>query len=107
MSKVLEKASKMITAEARSMLCAIAGPRGWNDTREAWLARAARRLGFGHRRTKAIFYGEARVIRAEEWEHLNQEAAALAESAKARQGELHGLDLLARAASQARRQGAR
>ena len=96
MSKMLEKASKMVSAQARELLCAVAGPRGWNDTREAWLAKAARRLGFGHRRTKAIFYGEARVISAEEWMRLQDEFSALTRSAQQRQETLHELSILAR-----------
>jgi len=96
MSKVLEKASKVVSAQARDLLCAIAGPRGWNDTRQAWLAKAARRLGFGHRRTKAIFYGEARVISADEWCVLQETLAELTRSAAARQGTIHELEILAR-----------
>lgn len=96
MSKMLEKASKMVSAQARDLLCAIAGPRGWNDTREAWLARAARKLGFGHRRTKAIFYGEARSISADEWCVLQETMADLTRSAAARQGAINELSILAR-----------
>lgn len=91
MSTSLEMASA-----ARDLLCAIAGPRGWNDTRESWLAGAARKLGFGYRRTRAIFYGEARIIRAEEWQRLNDEFAALNASAERRRGMLDELEILAR-----------
>lgn len=101
MSKVLEKASKMVSAQAREMLCAIAGQRDWNDTRESWLARAARKLGFGHRRTKAIFYGEARVISADEWLRLNETLAALSKSAAARREEINDLQALSSAADAA------
>lgn len=107
MSKVLEKASKMVSAQAREMLCAIAGPRGWNDTRESWLAKAARRLGFGPRRTKAIFYGEARRISAEEWLRIESEFTALNESASRRLGAINELDLLARSSVEARREATR
>lgn len=107
MSKVLEKASKMVSAQAREMLCAIAGPRGWNDTRESWLAKASRRLGFGPRRTKAIFYGEARRISAEEWLRIESEFTALNESAARRLGAINELDLLARSSVEARREATR
>jgi hypothetical protein len=96
MSKRLEKVSEMICDEAKALLCAVAGPRGWNDTRDAWLSRVARRLGFGHRRAKAIFYGEARIIRAEEWKRLNEEFAALTRSAQQRRETLHDISILAR-----------
>lgn len=36
----------------------IAGPRLANDTRESWLARAARRAGITFRQCKALYYGE-------------------------------------------------
>jgi len=106
-SKVLETSAAMINAQAREMLATVAGQRGWSDTRESWLARAARRLGFGHRRTRAIFYGEARRITAEEWLRLTEEAEALKRSAAERQEALNDLDLLAGACASARREDAR
>jgi len=98
MSKVLQKACKelrVVTAEARSLVIEIAGPRQLGDTTESMLARAARRLGFQFARTSNIYRGRARIIRAEEWIRLNEEAAALRDSAKARREALHEIDLLA------------
>ncbi len=43
-----------------------------HDNRKSWLARAARSLGWGQRRTKALFYCEARVVTAAEWKTLNE-----------------------------------
>lgn len=37
---------------------AIAGPRMAGDTKESWLARAARRAGITFRQCKALYYGE-------------------------------------------------
>lgn len=110
MSKLSDKSSKdseMVTSEAQRLLCEVAGPRDWDGNRKSWLARAARKLGFSYTRTRSIFYGEARVIRAEEWIRLTEEAAALKKSAQQRQEALHELDLLARAAVAARREVAR
>lgn len=38
---------------------AIAGPLLASDTRESWLARAARQAGISFRQCKALYYGEA------------------------------------------------
>ena len=50
-----------VAAEARSMVAAIAGERGWGDTRESWIGKAALRLGFSYPRTRSIFYGRAKL----------------------------------------------
>ena len=43
----------------RHEIAIVAGPREWGDTRESWLARAARRVGTVPFRTmKALWYGE-------------------------------------------------
>src|SRR5436190_20419068 len=42
----------------RDLVAAVAGPRSWSDTRQSWLARAARRAGISYRQTKALFYEE-------------------------------------------------
>ena len=98
---------KMVSTDARELLCGVAGPRSWSDTRDSWLARAARRLGFSFARTRNIFYGRARIIRAEEWMRLNEEFTALNESAARRLGALHDLDSMARSISEARREVSR
>lgn len=108
--KVLQSSCKglqVVVIEAQQMLKEVAGPRAWSDTRQSWLARAARRLGFSYARTSNIYYGRARIIRAEEWIRLNDEAEQLKKSAQQRQEALHDLDLLARAAVAARGEAAR
>lgn len=42
------------------------------DNRKSWLAGVARALGWNQRRTKALFYCEARVVTADEWRTLNE-----------------------------------
>ena len=46
--------------EMRSAIATLAGERRWHDTRESWLAGAARKAGISYRQAKAFFYGEAR-----------------------------------------------
>lgn len=53
-----------LAAELREDLAVLAGPRDAHDTRESWLARAARRAGVSLRQAKAIYYGESRDPRA-------------------------------------------
>lgn len=100
-SKVSDQLSKRrtvnINAEARDMLWAVCPP-GIHDNRKSWLARAARLLGFGHRRTKAIFYCEARVITAHEWRVLNERLDALKNAEKRHGEQTHELELAYRSA---------
>ncbi len=84
-----------IAADARAMVAAAAGERAWGDTRESWLAKAARRLRFTYPRTRSIFYQRA-VVTAEEWCVLQETMASLTRSAAARQGEINDLQILAR-----------
>lgn len=42
----------------RELVALVAGPRSWTDTRESWIARAARRAGISYRQAKSLFYGE-------------------------------------------------
>jgi hypothetical protein len=90
------KESQVVTIEAQSMLRTIAGPREWSDTRQSWLAKAARRLGWPYARTSNIFYGRARLIRAEEWIRLNEELSTLNKSAQQRGETIHDISILAR-----------
>ena len=62
-----EKSAVSATVRARDMLCDLSGPRGWNDTRESWLARGARRAGLSIRRARAIFYQEPIRLDADEY----------------------------------------
>lgn len=41
------------------------------QNRKGWLWEVARMLGWRHRRVKALFYCEARVVTADEWRTLN------------------------------------
>jgi len=51
-----EKASE--GRKMRELVALVAGPREWSDTRQSWLARAARRSGVTYRTIKALWYGE-------------------------------------------------
>jgi len=42
----------------RELVAAVAGPREWSDTRESWLARAARRSAVSFRQIRAVWYAE-------------------------------------------------
>jgi len=89
MTKKLEqysKESEMNThAEARALLWAVV-PSRIEDNRKSWLARAARTMGWGERRTRALFYCEARCVTADEWRQLNQRLDQL-KAAERRHGE--------------------
>lgn len=43
-----------------------------HSNRKSWIATVARALGWKHRRTKALFYCEARIVTADEWRTLNE-----------------------------------
>jgi hypothetical protein len=96
-----ESAVMSATVRANEMLRVVCGPRGWNDTRESWLARGARAVGLSPRRARALFYQEPIRLSADEyiaieraWEGATQamaasddlarNAAALADSAAQR-----------------------
>jgi hypothetical protein len=77
----------------------IAGPRLANDTRESWLARAARRAGITFRQCRALYYGETvdpkvsvaiGVVAAAQ--AARREAAALASRFEAAAGGLNAID---------------
>lgn len=95
-----------IAADARAMVAAAAGERGWGDTRESWLGRAARRLKFTYPRTRSIFYQRA-VVTAEEWCVLQETMAQLTQSAAERQKAIHELEILARSRASETRQDPR
>ena len=65
-------------AEAASLLRTIAEPRTADDSVNALIVRAARRVGFGFERAKSLWYGEARRVDAEEMDTLRAVAAARA-----------------------------
>lgn len=75
-------------SSVRKEIAIVAGPRGWGDTRESWLARVPRKVStVSFRTVKALWYGEiddpmhwaARDIRREaELIEARREASALA-----------------------------
>lgn len=86
----------MISAQARQMVIAVAGPMSLGDTIPRMVEKAARRLGWSYTRTYSVYRQRARIISAEEWLRLNEEAAEMAQREKARREALHENDLLAR-----------
>lgn len=53
---------------ARLMVIQIGGPRGWNDTKESWRARIARKVALlNPRRVRAILSGEKIRLTADEY----------------------------------------
>jgi hypothetical protein len=50
--------SSTLIDEMRDAIRELAGPRSFTDTRESWLARAARKAGISFRQAKAFHYGE-------------------------------------------------
>jgi hypothetical protein len=82
---MLQKLVKMSVREAINIL---AGPRDWGDTRDSWLARAAKRVeGVSFRTVRSLWYGTinnenhwaARAIQREaELTKARQEAKKLA-----------------------------
>ena len=47
-----------VSIEMRSHIIGLAGPRHWHDTRESWLAKAARKAGISYRCARSLFYCE-------------------------------------------------
>lgn len=66
LSQNSERSPMSASAEAATLVRELAEPRPIGDTVKAALRRAARLVGFSPGRTKAIWYGEARRINAEE-----------------------------------------
>jgi hypothetical protein len=83
---IQEKPAVNAATKARSMLIDLSGPRGWNDTRESWLEKGARRASLTLRRARAIFYNEKLKLSADEY--LNIEAAYNAAQVALGQAEL-------------------
>lgn len=48
----------LLRSERRLLIAKLAGPRDWDDTRESWLARAARNSRLTYRTIKALYYDE-------------------------------------------------
>lgn len=103
--------SVMRNAPLRDELAIIAGPREWSDTRESWLARAARNASISFRTAKAIWYGEtadpkssvdARIRAAAQEKREQERRAKRADAARLRSlaaalenidADFHGLDI--------------
>lgn len=68
----LSKDSEMSVEQIMPALLFAAVPPMPHDNRKSWLARAARTMGWGQRRTKALFYCEARIVTANEWRTINE-----------------------------------
>lgn len=70
MGKFLHKSDKKMASSVnltmRDAIIAAAGERGWNDTRDSWLTRAARVLGLSPRKARSLFYGTPASVSAEE-----------------------------------------
>jgi hypothetical protein len=78
--QMLQKLVKMSVREAISIL---AGPRGWGDTRDSWLARAASNIeGVSFRTLRSLWYG---TVRNAEVHWAAREVRRQAEIIKARE----------------------
>jgi hypothetical protein len=62
--------SSTLVEEMRDAIRELAGPRDFNDTRESWLARAARKAGISFRQAKAFHYGETPNPRVQDVEKV-------------------------------------
>jgi hypothetical protein len=84
-SECKEKSAVTAVVKAHDMLIDLCGPRGWNDTRESWLTRGARKARLSLRRARAIFYQEPIKLTADEYiaiqEAFEASNAALATAA--------------------------
>lgn len=69
-----------LALELRRSITAVAGERAWNETRERWLERAARKIGISYRQAKALFYCECSDPRASVVEKVRSAAVKKAQS---------------------------
>lgn len=58
-----------VRTQVRLYIATAAGDRGWDDTRQSWLARAATRLGIPYSRIRNLWYGRGRAY-ADEFEEM-------------------------------------
>lgn len=82
-SECQENPSVSAVELSRARLCDLCGPRGWNDTRESWLARGARKAGLTLRRARALFYSEPIRLDADEYLAIERAYAAARASVEA------------------------
>ena len=66
-----------VTEEMRDAIIKLAGERAFLETREVWLARAARRAGITARQAKAFFYRETASPRHQDVEAVRLAVATL------------------------------
>lgn len=85
----------MLALQARQLIWRVAEPIQPGEYQGRILERAAHRLGWGLARTTNIFRLRARIISAEEWIRLNEEAADQAQKLKKLRETQHELDVLA------------
>lgn len=81
-----------VIEDCRKWIAQARGARDWNETRQAWLARAARRLGITQGRAVSLFYRKARGITAVEYLALQARVEALETAAKRRRENLYALE---------------
>jgi hypothetical protein len=99
MSKRSDQESKPVESSAQiPELMWRACPPERHDNRKSWLARFARTFSWKHRRVKALFYCEARVVTADEWRTLNQRLDALKAAERRHEDQSHELREAYRAA---------
>ena len=67
---MIAETSSTLVEEMRDAIRELAGPRDFNDTRESWLNRAARRAGISFRQAKAFHYGETMNPRVQDVEKV-------------------------------------
>lgn len=85
-SESKEKSAVTAVVKAHVMLIGLCGPRGWNDTRESWLTRGAKRARLSLRRAKAIFYQEPIKLTADEYIAIQEAYDAATSSVAALSG---------------------
>lgn len=87
-SETMLATADTVLTSARLCIASAGGARGWNDTRQSWLARAARHLGMPHCRIRSIWYGRARLY-ADEYQELQNRAQLLSQRITQAEDDLH------------------
>jgi len=82
-----------VTEEMRDAIIKLAGERAFFETREVWIARAARRAGITARQAKAFFYREASSPRHQDVEAVRLAVATLNSAEEARDSERRDREL--------------
>jgi hypothetical protein len=66
--------------KVRPMLVAIGGPRSWDDTKDHWRNKLARKVGLNARRVRAILSGEQIRLSADEYLSIEAQFRARVEN---------------------------